>query len=291
MDQITVFSPAKLNLYLRVIRRLPDGYHELVTLFQRISLGDTLRLAKRRQGLSLRCDVPGLSCGPDNLISRAYDLLKERFPHLGGVRIFLRKKIPIGAGLGGGSSNAAHFLLAMKKLYKLPISTPELMRLGRRLGADVPFFIRDIPTAIGLNRGDQIKPVKIKGTLWFLLVTDNKGLSTKKVYQKLRPPRPARSLTQTLHVVRMLCFFLSRKEAGRIAALMHNDLEGPSFELRARLKRRLERLAVVGRGAARMSGSGPTLFVVFPHQHEAKQRLRPVRDLVPSGNVIIAHSV
>jgi len=134
MKVITVKSPAKLNLHLRILRRRPDGYHDLLTLFHRISLHDTIRIRKARSGFKLTTNQSDLETGEGNLITKAYRMLQERFPRLDGVAVRLDKKIPLGAGLGGGSSNAAHFLLGMKKLFRLKISLPELMKMGKRLG-------------------------------------------------------------------------------------------------------------------------------------------------------------
>jgi 4-diphosphocytidyl-2-C-methyl-D-erythritol kinase len=114
MDSIILQSPAKLNLHLRILRKRPDGYHDLLTLFHRISLADTISIRNRAAGFKLTTNLRGLETGEGNLITKAYRLLQKEFPKLGGVCVRLTKRIPMGGGLGGGSSNAAHFLLGMK---------------------------------------------------------------------------------------------------------------------------------------------------------------------------------
>ncbi len=185
MNRIKLRSPAKINLYLKVLGRLPNGYHQLLTVFHRISLCDQISLTKSDQGFFLETNQPKLSCGEDNLITKAYRALQEEVPNLGGVRVFLRKKIPIGAGLGGGSGNAAAFLLGMNRLYQLGLSVKKLTQIGSKLGADVAFFIQNVNQALGRGVGDQLISKTAKKKYWFVLALSDKPLSTQEVYQNL----------------------------------------------------------------------------------------------------------
>ncbi len=134
-------SPAKINLFLKVLRKRKDGYHDILTLMQRISLCDEITLAPAGEGVVLHCPGSGLPEGEDNIAFRAAQRLLSDASCASGVEITIRKKIPVAAGLGGGSSNAATVLLALNELMELHYSREELMRMGAGLGADVPFFI------------------------------------------------------------------------------------------------------------------------------------------------------
>lgn len=290
VNTIKVSSPAKLNLYLRVTGRLSNGYHLLHTLFHRISLKDDLSLTKTKKGFSLKCNKPHIPTGEDNIITRAYRLLQEKFPELGGVRVVLTKRVPDKAGLGGGSSNAAAFLLAMKKLYRLPLTRRQLLAMGRKLGADVPFFLYDVNQAVASGRGDQIKPRPCKARLAFLLITANKGLSTKQVFESCAKNSHCDFLTKKGATVRLLCTFLDQKKHSKLADNLHNDLEKSAFLLRPSIRKQIQILRNQGFECVRMSGSGPTVFTILPNDKKAEEYLAQVQALLPSANVAIAYT-
>jgi 4-diphosphocytidyl-2-C-methyl-D-erythritol kinase len=289
MHSLTLTSPAKLNLYLRVVGRYPDGYHRLVTIFHRISLKDTLRLTKRTRGYSLRCSNPEVPNDKRNLVTQAYDLLRKKFPRLRGVSVSLTKRIPVGSGLGGGSSNAAAFLLGMKKLYHLPLTLKDLVSLGKKLGADVPFFLYRVNQAIGKKRGDKIFPQPAKKTKWFLLFVFEKGLSTKQVYQNL-PKVSAVSLTKVSRTVKMTCEFLDDIDLPGKKGLLQNDLEQAAIRLNPRIQQVKTKLHQLGASLVGLSGSGPTVFAVFSEQHRAGRLGHKLRADIPFGRIIICHS-
>lgn len=289
MRSLSVDSPAKLNLVLRVLGRQRDGTHRLYTLFHRISLRDTLRLTKRKKGIRLVCSHPQVPL-KDNLIVRAYTLLKERRPSMGGVGVRLTKRIPVGGGLGGGSSNAASFLIGMNQLYQLRLTRKELFTLGRRLGADVPFFLSGARHAVGTGRGDRIQAVSFKRRLWFLLLTDPKGLSTRAVYQGLTPQERRASLTRVTHDVRMASAFLEKGIPEEAAVFLRNDLERSAGRLRPPLGKRLKNLRELQLGHWQMSGSGPTLYSIFPSRREALRSLRKLRHHPFSGTFFVCHT-
>ncbi|HTL48170.1 MAG TPA: 4-(cytidine 5'-diphospho)-2-C-methyl-D-erythritol kinase [Verrucomicrobiae bacterium] len=282
MNTLTVSSPAKLNLHLRVTRKRPDGYHELVTLFHRISLKDTITLKKIPRGIVLTCDYPGLPTDERNIVVRAYGLLQARFPRLGGVRVRLQKKIPVGAGLGGGSSNAAFFLLGMNRLYRLGLSRKALVAMGKKLGADVPFFLYETNQALAVGRGDRIYPRPARCRQGFLLLLSEKSLSTKDVFRSRHLKPGAVSLTKATGEVRMLCHFSGLQKYQEIAALIRNDLEPPAFSLRPSISKQIQKLTRAGYPLVRMSGSGPTVFIMFSHEQEIKRHRTLVRQLFPA---------
>ena len=290
MKSLKILSPAKINLYLKITGRRSDGYHNLVTLFHRISLADTLRLRRRPSGFSLKCSNPDLPLNEDNLITKAYRLLQERFPKIGGVSVYLKKQIPVGAGLGGGSSNAAFFLLGMKKLYGLKISRPELLTIGSQLGADVPFFLWDVPQAIGTEKGDRLQPKPSKTRLKFALVVDNKGLATREVYQNLPKNLPPASLTKITREITMLCAFLAQHQVEKAGSLLQNDLELSAFKLRPSLRRIIEIFKKRGIPFARLTGSGPTVFGIVSDIRDVKRRVEELRKDLLSSRILLCHS-
>lgn len=286
MHSLTLHSPAKLNLALRVLRRRRDGYHELVTLFHRISLKDTLKLQKRSEGIRLICSnrrVPKKT----NLIVRAFRLLKKSRPFPGGVLVRLKKRIPIGGGLGGGSSNAAAFLLGMNRLFRLGLRRDQLMRISGELGSDAPYFISGARHAIGRGRGDRIEPLPFKKRLWFILFPSKRGLSTRKVYGRIYLRRP---LTRLDHSVRMTSTFLEKGNLKAAVQFSGNDLQESAEKIRPSLKKTRESLSGLQLGTCQMSGSGPTLFVIFNSEKKARRALRQFRKHRRGENAILCHS-
>ena len=176
------FAPAKINLYLHIIGRRPDGFHELETLMAPISLGDTLQIDLIASGIEFTCSDPALSDAQDNLATRAARLFLEEFKLGTGIRIHLEKAVPVGAGLGGGSSDAAAVLLALRDLTKTECTDARLAELAARLGSDIPFFIYRQP-AICKGRGEIIEPVKLKEKYQGLLVHPGFGVSTPWAYK------------------------------------------------------------------------------------------------------------
>ncbi len=291
MNSLTLRSPAKLNLFLKIIRRRPDGYHDLVTLFHRISLCDKISLSKKPAGFSLTADSSfRLPLGETNLITKAYRALRQRFKRLGGVAVHLEKNIPVGGGLGGGSSNAASFLFGMKKMWDLKISRQGLVRLGAELGADVPFFLYDTTQALAEGIGESIKPIPANTRRHFLLLISRRGLSTKQVYQNLAPPAPPPSLTRQRRIARLLAEVLDEKKLDQAAALMENDLEESAFRLRPSLLKCISKLNEFGIRTARMSGSGPTVFAILPYPEEAQTIAQKLRRLLPAQKIVVCHS-
>jgi 4-diphosphocytidyl-2-C-methyl-D-erythritol kinase len=175
-------APAKINLYLHIVGRRADGFHDLETLMVPISLGDTLEIDLISSGIAFTCSEPSLSNGEDNLAVRAARLFREEFGLETGVRIHLEKAVPVGAGLGGGSSDAAAVLLALRQLTKIACDDARLAELASRLGSDIPFFIYGKP-AICRGRGEIIEPVQLKGTYQGLLVHPGFGVSTPWAYK------------------------------------------------------------------------------------------------------------
>ena len=290
MKVLTLQSPAKLNLHLRILGKRADGYHELLTLFHRISLADTIRLRKSLRGFKLTTNIPALETGEGNLITKAYRLLQEKFPKIGGVSVRLIKRIPLGGGLGGGSSNAAFFLLGMKKLYGLKISLKELLAMGKKLGADVPFFLAEATQAMAWGIGEKMRKVPSRRRLWFLLLVSDEGLNTRKVYQTLRWRGQPLSLTKEGRIARILRSFLDSKRILEAAGLARNDLESPAFRLKPSIPKVMAVLRDLGAPWVHMSGSGPTVFSIFSSREEALDLSTRLKEVPFPFRKVICHS-
>ncbi len=206
------FAPAKINLYLHILGRRADGFHELETLMAPISLGDTLDIELLDNGeIEFTCSDPALSDAKDNLATKAARVFLEEFKLATGVRIHLEKAVPVGAGLGGGSSDAAAVLLALRDLTKIDCADEKLAELAARLGSDIPFFIYRTQ-AICKGRGEIIEPLQMKESFQGLLVHPGFGVSTPWCY-KTYAQNPQQGV------------------AGRTFAdfTLRNDLEPPAF--------------------------------------------------------------
>ncbi len=267
LSLLRLFSPAKINLYLHVLGRRPDGYHDLDTLFERISLCDTLTLRKIPSGVRLRCSACGIPKGSGNLAVKAARLLQDKYLIKSGVEITLQKKIPVSAGLGGGSSNAATALVGLNRLWRLRLSRQKLIELAGQLGSDVPFFVLDTPFARGTGRGEVLKRVQgPRKKLWHCLVKPSFGISTRQAYTGI-----SRFLTPPKGDVRMLLRLLETGDQEPLSGLLTNSLE---LALNKRLKTISgikKKLVLEGAFASLMSGSGSTVFGLFRTEKEARR--------------------
>jgi 4-diphosphocytidyl-2-C-methyl-D-erythritol kinase len=268
-DAVTVYAPAKVNLFLEVLAKRPDGYHDIATLMVAVSLFDTLEVKEDPSGeIRLQSDQPDLPSGPDNLIYRAADLLRRRRGVKRGVRIRLRKRIPLAAGLAGGSSDAAATLAGLNRLWRLSLSTAELAALGAELGSDVAFFFSPL-VAWCTGRGEKVEPLRLGRPLFFVLACPPVGVSTADAYRGVTVPEQPRDGAEVRAAV-------AAGDPEAIGRCLHNRLqpvaEGLCPEVHA-VRRRLEALAPAG---VLMSGSGSTVFALCRDHGEA---LRVVRGL------------
>lgn len=256
MTGLIADTPAKINLTLRVLNRRSDGFHELDTVFQAIDLWDTLEFA-HADAITLTTDHPGLAVDASNLVRRAATLLRETSGVKGGVCIRLVKRIPLGSGLGGGSSDAAATLLACAKLWGLDSEVSTLEPLARRLGADVPFFLHG-GTARGTERGDRIARLAPFGERSLLLGLPPFGSPTAEVFE-----RASRWLTLPANSVNFPALFGHKWNQPNDLAFLGNDLQQGVFAAWPELRRFRVELLASGASTALMSGSGSTVFGVF----------------------------
>ncbi|MBI4597314.1 MAG: 4-(cytidine 5'-diphospho)-2-C-methyl-D-erythritol kinase [Candidatus Omnitrophica bacterium] len=270
-------APAKLNLYLRVVGKRADGFHELETIFERIDLADELTF-EAAATLSLTCTDPTLSCGDDNLVLKAARLLQQKSGAGQGARIHLTKRIPIAAGLGGGSSDAATTLRGLNTLWNLLWPKERLIELGAQLGSDVPFFLYDTPFAIGRGRGEICEPIPGQPLAQVLVVPDAQ-LSTKEIYEELNLPLtpPTASITIVAHALR------NGPASAGLAAGLWNDLEPVAIRRCPVIPHIQETLRACGVLAARLSGSGPAVFGLCRDRAHAHEMVTTLRTSTPSS--------
>ncbi|MFH1226360.1 MAG: 4-(cytidine 5'-diphospho)-2-C-methyl-D-erythritol kinase [Planctomycetota bacterium] len=287
MPKIKVRSPAKVNLYLKVIGKRPDGYHELESIFQTISLSDELEISEFRQGISIKTDYPGLSTGKNNLVYRAVDLVKREYGIKQGVRISLAKHIPIGAGLGGGSSNAAATLIGLNRLWKLGLTRSDLAIQAAKIGSDAPFFIYG-GTALVKGRGEIVFPLDVKGDLHYILFFSGFPVPTKRIYQHLKLAL-MKSTDNVSDIIHCLC----AGDIRQTVRLMQNDLEPVALKLYPELGKAWRLFKWITGHRAMVSGSGSTIFRLCS---SAKEMVELTKKLQRNGvtkqqiaNVSFAH--
>ncbi len=267
-------SFAKINLGLEVVGRLPGGYHELKTIFATLSLHDTIDIAATKSGISVRTDHPSVPGDETNLAHRAAVAMQRLSGRKGGVAIAIHKRIAVGGGLGGGSSNAATVLRALDSMWGLDLGPEGLIDVAKSLGADVPYFLFGGP-ALGLGRGDDIRPLDLRLDQKVLLVPGGGGVSTAQVFRRFAEdggPSKAPS--------RIDAFLRKPVTLGRL----RNDLERAAIEespALAAAARRIRRAArVSGAVQAAMSGSGSSFFLLF---EDVASRAAARRELREAG--------
>jgi 4-diphosphocytidyl-2-C-methyl-D-erythritol kinase len=262
-DAVLVWAPAKVNLFLEVLAKRSDGYHEIATLMVAVSLTDTLEFKEDPSGeIQLSCDQPDLATGPENLIVRAATLLRERTGRKRGVTIRLAKRIPVAAGLAGGSTDAAATLAGLNELWQLGLESSELARLAGEIGSDVAFFFAT-PAAWCTGRGEMVVPLAVPRPLWFVLLCPPFGISTADVYRGVTvPERP-----QTGDEIRRAVVDGDVAETGR---RLHNRLQPVAETLCPAVAAYQARLAEFKTAGYLMSGSGSSLFALCRDYREAQ---------------------
>lgn len=266
-------SFAKINLGLEVVGKLPNGYHELKTLFATVGLHDLITIEETKSGVVVRSDHAAVPGDETNIAHRAARLMLDMTGRKRGVSITIHKRIPVGGGLGGGSSNAATVLRALDGMWNLGRGALGLVEAARSLGADVPYFLFGGP-ALGLGRGDDIEPLNVRLTGHVLLVPGSGGVSTARVFGRyaglaLKPGGPSpidrllRGVNRSGGVVPPAALKRLRNDLERAALL-----ESPDLSLTARRIRRVGRAGSAIQAA--MSGSGSSFFLIFD-QKEARK--------------------
>lgn len=256
-DSFTLSSFAKINLLLRVLGKRADGYHELCTVFQTVSLCDQLTFSEDKK-INLTCDNCKIPVDEKNLIVRAANVLRKKFNVKSGAKIHLEKRIPSPGGLGGGSSNAATALIGLLKLWKIELELGDLCEIGATLGADVPFFFFG-GTAFGSGRGTEIYQLRDFAVKHLLIVTPNVAVSTEKAFKGLNAPDLTNKSSKS---ILQICRYEANSLYLRQSQLT-NDFERTVFEIEPETARTKEKLLALGAKRALMSGSGASIVAVF----------------------------
>jgi len=272
MRSVTLDAPAKINLYLDVLSKRKDGYHNIATIFQKIELSDTVRVSIIKKGISVTCNHPHAPEGRTNLAYKAASLMLKEFKINTGLSISIKKKIPVAAGLGGGSSDAASVILAIDKLFKLKLKRPRLIRLAKEIGADVPFFVSGYNCAIGRGIGERLRELKHPYIMYILLIIPRIKIYTKTIYSKIRLP-----LTKHTSSANMIARILSgRKGTRKLAGSLYNRLEDIVLPLYPLARKVRDELSFYTDGVL-LSGSGPSIFGVFNSRKEAMAARKSVK--------------
>jgi 4-diphosphocytidyl-2-C-methyl-D-erythritol kinase len=270
-------SPCKVNLLLNILRKRADGFHELETLMYPVQLHDRLTFAKAASGVTLSCSDPALPSDSSNLVYKAAVAFLKQAGISDGATIHLEKKIPMAAGLGGGSGNAATTLLGLNELFEQPLTVAQLHPIATSLGSDIPFFLQNKP-ALATGRGEHVEALEhfpaLKGTAFFL-IHPGFGIATAWAYKELaRFPdalngRPGRAQT--------LVQLLQKSDLHAAAKEFYNSLEAPALEKYPILALYQEFLRAEGALATLMSGSGSTTFAIvrgLEHGTQLEQTFR-----------------
>jgi len=264
----TLPSFAKINWLLRILGKREDGFHELCTVFQTVSLFDEITF-EESVDLTLACDDQNIPTGETNLIFKAAERLRDEFNIKKGARIHLEKRIPAPGGLGGGSSNAAVALLGLATLWKLEIGFEKLVEIGARLGSDVPFFLYG-GTAFGTGRGTQILPLQDLEEKFLLIVTPDVQVSTAQAFARTRAPRLT---NETSKSILKIC----QNEAGSFDPRQRefsNDFEKSVFQVEPEIARVKQRLLESGAKKAILSGSGASVLAIFDNEETRQATLK-----------------
>ena len=258
-----LYPNCKINIGLRVVRKREDGYHDLETIFYPVyGLHDELEVVKAEEFAFLQ-DGLVVDCSPtDNLIYKVYQRMQTHFPQIGNVKITFKKNIPFGAGLGGGSSDAAHMAIALNEIFSLGLTREQLAEEVRPLGADCPFFIYNTPCyAEGI--GDKLSPITLDlSGLRLVMIKPHCGVSTKEAYAGIvRHPEAEGQIKQAL---------IEGKTLTDMSSLLINDFEQTVFPIHSEIAEIKKRLQDAGAVYAAMSGSGSTVFGLFQNDSERR---------------------
>jgi 4-diphosphocytidyl-2-C-methyl-D-erythritol kinase len=303
---VVLTSYAKLNLSLTILGKRSDSYHNLTTLFERIDLHDTIRLRTRADSvIRIITNSKEIPADSANLAWRAAELIKQACVVSSGVDITIAKCIPVAGGLAGGSSNAAMVLLGLNKLWRLGLSKRRLLGFARRLGADVAFFIHQVPFAQGQGRGDRITPLRRLryARFWHVIVVPDFGVSTPLAYKKwdeMARLDAGNNRAKNVHLtglttpgtgVKLLTSALEKKDLSRIAAGLYNSLETVVFRLYPEIRQIKHAFRKAGAQAILMSGSGPAVFCIVPSRKEALTVRRNIGTCSKAWRTFVARTI
>lgn len=281
MEKIQRQCPAKVNLLLKILGKRSDGFHELLTIMQAIDLCDEIQVWKKNNSIELTCQDPVVPTDEKNLMVQAAQLFLEQAEITDGVGMHLEKKIPTAAGLGGGSSDAAHTLLALNELFDYPLSQNDLWQIASGLGSDIPFFLKG-GAALCEGRGEKVTSIEHSADFCLILVNPSLPLSTKEVYQSLSLSTTS-GLTDPGELSRMIIAALQNSDLSQLNKVLINDLENAATKKLPLLKDTLDVLKESGFEKPLVSGSGPTLFALTQNLGDIDDKLIKIRQVLPQN--------
>lgn len=310
LSSLSLAAPAKINIFLKVLSKRPDGYHELVSWMQKLSLYDSITLYATSAGITLQCPESSIPDDESNLAYKAAALFFQETAVAGGVDIVLKKKIPVAAGLGGGSSDAASVLKGLNEMFSTKLGKETLISMASRLGADVPFFVVEDSSSWAAGVGEKLIKKEPVADCWIVLVNPGFSVSTKWVYDNFAltsevNPDILTRFTEAVNASVEQREMLFSTAAGLLQGkqdlfsvyecrfnpgLLYNDLEKVTvsrYPELAELKSRLLNANAIG---ALMSGSGPTIFGVFEEKQSAAHCLENLKPEYP-GNVFLVKPI
>ena len=286
VSEITLSAHAKVNLTLDILKKRPDGYHEVRMIMQELALSDTVTLRKTEvPGITLTCNAPDVPTDARNLCVKAALNLFERFSLPGGLEISLTKRIPAAAGLAGGSADAAAVLQGMRTCYDLPLTDAGLYAEGKKIGADVPFCILG-GTAVSEGIGEILTPVPAVLDFTVLLVKPWAAVSTKAVYEAY-DEKPSETHPDTEGMLEAL----RTGDAPGIALRLENVLEPVTLAMHPEIGEIRKKLLSLGASGARMSGSGPTVFGLFREREAAEHAAEEMKKIFPDAFTAVTEAV
>jgi len=272
-------APAKINLFLKVLAKRPDGYHDIVSIVDIVSLFDELFIEDTKDNDIIVEDSMGLlPQGMDNTIYRAIVIIKEHFKIERGVKVFVQKNIPIGSGLGGPSSDAAAVIKKLITLWNLSVHEMDLVNLGRHVGADVPLFLYGKPCVIR-GIGEQVSPIQLP-PMWYVIIYPGFQLKSKTVYEQVKIV-----LTKEENDIKYRKIFNNIHD---VADILENDLEQVGISMCPQIGRIKERMVAAGAIGALMTGSGSSVFGLFSSSDKAHNAVLSLQDM---GSVFVVHSI
>lgn len=257
MTKLTIKCPAKVNLFLHITGKREDSYHNLYTLFYPVSICDNLTIEKNDNTI-LTCSNPNIPCDNSNIILKTHNILRTQFNFKDNYKIHLEKNIPFGAGLGGGSSNAAKYLLGINKLSDLNLSYDDMKNIMAQVGSDTVFFLHNEPM-IASGRGEILEKAPSLPPLYFIIINPNIFISTKEIYSS---PNLKFSNINPLDKLKKIYTF------EELVSIMNNDMESVVFTLHKEVADIVDYLNTNSSGKALMSGSGSTVFAVYENEAE-----------------------
>jgi len=272
MREIKVFAPCKLNLYLDILEKRPDGFHNIETIFEKIDLKDEIIIKEKGKDLKVRTSPSSCSQGKENI---AYKAARAIFKEAGAklnLDIEIKKRVPVSAGLGGGSSDAAAVLKAVNKIFKLGVSAKRLLVIAGDIGKDVPFFMQDNSFALAKGVGDKVEKINLDKVLFHILIKPSISLSTRLMYKRI----DRSSFSSKEHSIKSALRALKTKGVTALEENYYNIFESVLAGDSAHIIKAKALLADAGAKRSLLSGSGPTVFCSFETKKDAEKVFRKI---------------